>query len=306
MFIQMAVLFILIAVEYVARRAGLMDDVFNARLSSWVIAVACPCLVLSSVMGDTLPDIRMVPPLLAVGFGSHILLTFMGYQLPRRFCRVKARRGVYGFMITFGNIGFIGYPVVSALFGRHAVFYASILMLPYTVFAFTYGISMVSGQRQQFNFRVLCSPMMVASLLAILIVLAGWHHFPIILSRPLHLVGDVTVPLALAIIGSSLAKVPLRGLWDKPSLYALSLQRLIIAPVGIFVLAAFCGLDMRVNEINAVLTAMPVSTYGTMFCYRCGKDDTLMTQGTCLTTLLSMATVPLLVMMLRAVETWIG
>ena len=199
-------------------------------------------------------------------------------------------------MIAFSNIGFIGYPVVAAIFGIHALFYASILMLPYTLFAFTAGIYFVSGGKEgvRFGYRVLLSPMMAASLLAIVMVCTDMTDVPVLIFRPLQLVGDITVPVALLVIGSSLAEVPFRGIWTHKSLYAVSFLRLLLFPLLIYSLAAALHFDKSVNQINTVLMAMPVSTYGTMFCYKADKDGTLMTLGICLSTVLSIASIPLL------------
>jgi predicted permease len=292
---QMAVLFTLIAVGYIAKKVGLMDKNFNTKLSALVIQIACPSLVLTSVMGDRSPNKSLIIPLLLIGLATHTVLSLAGWIVPKMFCHTPDRRGIYGFMIAFGNIGFIGYPVVASLFGKYAVFYASILMLPYTVFAFTVGTSMVSGRRERINMRLFLSPIMVASILAIVIVSTGFNRFPFILTRSLTLIGDITIPLALLIIGASLADVSMKGLWNKKSLYLISAFRMLVAPLCIYYAASLTGLNGSINTINTLLTAMPVSTYGTMFCYRYGKDDALMTQGICLSTILSILTIPVIV-----------
>lgn len=294
---QVAIVFTLIAFGYVANKLRILDEGFNRKLSRLVILIACPCLVLSSVMGESVPQRGLILPLLLIGLLSHALLLTAGVLLSRLFCRCTTRRGIYSFMIAFSNIGFIGYPVVAAIFGIHALFYASILMLPYTLFAFTAGIYFVSGGKEgvRFDYRVLLSPMMAASLLAIVMVCTDMTDVPVLIFRPLQLVGDITVPVALLVIGSSLAEVPFRGIWTHKSLYAVSFLRLLLLPLLIYSLAAALHFDKSVNQINTVLMAMPVSTYGTMFCYKAGKDDTLMTLGTCLSTVLSIASIPLLV-----------
>ena len=71
-------------------------------------------------------------------------------------------------------------------------------------------------------------------------------------------------------------------------------DRLLLLPLLIYSLATALHFDKSVNQINTVLMAMPVSTYGTMFCYKADKDGTLMTLGICLSTVLSIASIPLL------------
>ncbi|MGN0047985.1 MAG: AEC family transporter, partial [Bacteroides sp.] len=207
---QIAIVFILIAVGYAANRLGILDAGFNQKLSRLVILIACPCLVLSSVMGERVQQRELILPLLLIGLLSHTLFVLAGILLTRLFCQCSEQRGIYRFMIAFSNIGFVGYPVVTAIFGTHALFYASVLMLPYTLFAFTIGIYFVSGGKEMahLDYHALLSPMMAASLLAIVMVCTDTTDMPALVSRPLLLIGGLTVPMALLVIGSSLAEVP--------------------------------------------------------------------------------------------------
>ena len=66
----------------------------------------------------------------------------------------------------------------------------------------------------------------------------------------------------------------------------------------VFALCQGVGFDPFVVRINTVVIAMPVATYGTILCLRHGKDTTLITETTFVTTLLSMLTIPLLVMLM--------
>lgn len=117
---QIAIVFILIAIGYAANKLKVLDEGFNRKLSRLVILIACPCLVLYSIMGESVPQRGLILPLLLIGLLSHALLLTAGVLLPRLFCRCPTRRGIYSFMIASSNIGFIGYPVVAAIFGIHA------------------------------------------------------------------------------------------------------------------------------------------------------------------------------------------
>ena len=153
---QMIVLFILIIVGYVARKCRLMDAEGDRRLSGLVINLTCPCLILSSVMGNAVLDKSLVLPLLTEGFSTYIFLILVSWCLSL-FVKHKDKRGLYRFMLTFGNVGFIGYPVVASVWGENAIFYASLLNFPNTLFAFSIGMAKVAGYGQQvkFNYRIL-------------------------------------------------------------------------------------------------------------------------------------------------------
>ena len=157
-FTQVVGLFVLVIVGYVAARLRIIGPEFNKQMSSFVILISSPCLILGSVMGDTVPSPAMIAPLLLVGMLSYAVLAALAVALSRLFTSNRNDRGIYSFMLTFGNVGFIGYPVVAAIYGPHAIFYACIVNFAFTVFAFTVGMHMVKGGHLSFDWHVLVSP----------------------------------------------------------------------------------------------------------------------------------------------------
>lgn len=291
---QMIILFILVIIGYYLSKKKMMDADFDRKLSGLVINVTCPSLILSSVMGDTLPDKKLILPLLVVGFATYVVLIGLAFLLPKPF-----DRGIYSFMLAFGNVGFIGYPIVASIFGASAVFYASILNFPSTLLIFVFGTLFISGGQGKmcFDWRTLYCPAMIASYLSILIVVTGWVP-PRVISTPFVLLGNVTVPAALLIIGSSIARVPIRRMFGNTAIYLMSALRLMLVPLLILYLSRLCRVDETIANINVVLAAMPVASYGTLFCIQYQKGEVIMAEGTFLTTLLSVLSIPLLTMFL--------
>lgn len=296
---QMIILFILVIVGYYLSKKNMMDAAFDRKLSELVINVTCPSLILSSVMGDTLPDKNFILPLLVVGFATYILLIGAAFLLPRYLPIKPMDRGIYSFMLAFGNVGFIGYPIVASIFGSNAVFYACILNFPSTLLIFVFGTLFISGGqgKMRFDWRTLYCPAMIASYLSILIVITGWVP-PRVISTPFILLGNVTVPAALLIIGSSIAQVPIRRMLGNLSIYLMSALRLVLIPLLILYLSRLCHIDESIANINVILSAMPVASYGTLFCIKYQKGEVIMAEGTFITTLLSVISIPFLTMFL--------
>ncbi len=296
----MVVLFIIVILGYVACKLGYMGDKFDKKLSSIVVDITCPLLVLSSVMGDELPDRTLTLPLLGVGFLTYILLLVFGFWMPRLITKNHDDQGMIGFALMFANVGFIGYPIVSSIFGPHAVFYAALLNMPNTFFIFTAGVMLIKGEYslKQFNPKVLVSPAMLGAFLAAIIVALGIHT-PDIIARPVTMVGNITVPAALMIIGSSMAKLPIREIIGSPKVYITALLRLTIVPLSIYFLFKACGVSDLVNNINTVVIAMPVASFGTMFCLKYGRNPSLITETTFITTLGSIITIPLITLLFK-------
>ena len=293
---QMVILLLLVVAGFISNKCGLTGGDFDRRLSNFIINVSCPSLILSSVMGDVVPDRRLIIPLLVVGFLTYVALFGVAWLLPRYFVREAYMRGMYSFMLMFGNVGFIGYPVVASIFGPQAVFYASLLNVPNTLFIFVVGTVFVlgGGGKLRFSPRTLYCPGMIASYLSIVIVAMGWEQVPRVVAEPLSLLGGITVPGALLVIGSSMANIGRSHMLGSPRIYVMAALRLMAISVLIYALSALAGVDETVNRVNTVIIGMPVASYGTMFCLKYGRDETEMVRGTLVTTILSVVTIPLL------------
>lgn len=299
----MLTLFAIVVVGYAAGKLGYMGGTFDKRLSKLVIDITCPALILSSAMTGELPDRSLIAPLLLVSVLTYVVLTVVAFLLPRYITRRKDDEGVVGFALMFGNVGFMGYPVVASVFGHEAVFYAAVLNVVNTFAVFTVGTMLVTGKNEvngsRFQSKVLYSTPMVAAYITMLIVALRIEDIPAFVSQPLTMIGNITVPAALLIIGSSMSHLPLRAMLGNTTVYVTTVLRLVVLPAALFFLCAALGFSDFVVGINTVVVAMPVATYGTILCLRHGKDTTLITEVTFVTTLLSMATIPLLVMFLQ-------
>lgn len=291
----MVILFTIVVLGYALCKWGYMGDKFDQKLSALVIDVTAPMLILSSVMGSDLPDRTLILPLLGIGFLTYIILLVFGFLVPRFITCNHTDQGMIGFALMFANVGFIGYPIVSSIFGPHAVFYAALLNVPNTFFIFTAGVMLVKGGYSIHNLslKLLFSPSMLAALLAALIVGVGIHT-PSIIARPITMVGNITIPAALMIIGSSMARLPIRKMVGDVMVYVSTFIRLCVVPLCIYYLFKLCGVNNTINEINTVVIAMPVASFGVMFCMKYGRNPQLMTELTFMTTLGSVLTIPLI------------
>ena len=296
----MMTLFAIVIVGYMAGKLGYLGGDFDRQLSRLVINITCPALILSSAMTGTLPDRRFILPLLLISVITYAILTGAAFLLPRYMTKKKADEGAIGFALMFGNVGFMGYPVVASIFGHEAVFYAAVLNVVNTFAVFTIGSILITGKSEvegsHFQKKVLYSTPMLAAYLTMAIVALEINNIPEVISQPLTMLGNITVHAALLIIGSSMSNLPLRSLLGNGSVYATTLMRLVVVPLAMYYLCRTLGFSETVVNINTVVIAMPVATYGTILCLRHEKDASLMTEVTFITTLCSMLTIPLLVM----------
>ena len=286
----------LVAVGYVAGKLGFLGGDFDRQLSRLVINITCPALILSSAMTGELPDRNYILPLLLISVITYVVLAVVAFLLPRYLTKRKDDEGAVGFALMFGNVGFMGYPVVASIFGHEAVFYAAVLNVVNTFAVFTVGTILITGSSEvggeRFQKKVLYSTPMFSAYLTMLIVALQIDNIPGFISQPLTMLGNITVPAALLIIGSSMSQLSLRTMLGNRTVYMTTALRLALLPLGVHYLMTALGFSPFVVGINTVVIAMPVATYGTILCLKYEKDTTMMTEVTFITTLLSMLTIP--------------
>lgn len=292
---QMLMIFGIVLVGLFAAKRNLWAGDLDRKLSIFIMNISMPALILASVMGKDLAfENSELISLAVVAVVNYIVLIGLAYLIPHLFKVNKARLGISRFMLAFGNVSFIGYPVCDAVFGSKAVFCASVLNIPFNLLVFTIGVSFINGGKAKsaFSPRLILSPCVVASLIAVVIAVAR-IQMPTPVGECFHLLGDLTTPCALLIIGSSLSHIPVRDMLGNRFVYSMTLLRLFILPLAVGGVLALMGVNPFVSDVAVVLSAMPVATNGIMLCLQYGKDERVMTQGLFFTTLLSVISIPL-------------
>ena len=292
---QMLMIFGIVLVGLFAAKRDLWSGDLDRKLSVFIMNISMPALILASVMGKDLAfENSELVALGVVAVVNYIVLIGLAYLIPHVFKVNKARMGICRFMLAFGNVSFIGYPVCDAVFGSKAVFCASVLNIPFNLLVFTIGVSFINGGKAKsaFSPKLILSPCVIASLRAVVIAIARIKR-PVPGGEWVHLLGDLTTPCALLIIGSSLSHIPVRDMFGNRFVYSMTLLRLIVLPLAVGAVLALMGINPFVSDVAVVLSAMPVATNGIMLCLQYGKDERVMTQGLFFTTLMSVVTIPL-------------
>ena len=292
---QMLMIFGIVLVGLFAAKRDLWSGDLDRKLSVFIMNISMPALILASVMGKDLAfENSELIALGVVAVVNYIVLIGLAYLIPHVFKVNKARMGICRFMLAFGNVSFIGYPVCDAVFGSKAVFCASVLNIPFNLLVFTIRVSFINGgnAKSDFSPKLILSPCVIASLIAVVIAIAR-IKMPVPVGEWFHLLGDLTTPCALLIIGSSLSHIPVRDMFGNRFVYSMTLLRLIVLPLAVGAVLALMGINPFVSDVAVVLSAMPVATNGIMLCLQYGKDERVMTQGLFFTTLMSVVTIPL-------------
>ena len=310
---QMLILFILLAVGFIARRAKLMNDTFDTMLSQLVMNIAMPAMILNSVLSaDELPDPETIGLILACSCIAYVVICAVAALVGRLFRRLPAAsQGAHSFIIAFGNVGFVGFPVLSAVFGPSAVLYGAIYNIPFNFAIFTAGVRMVARKDRgasdaghgTFRERVrraaksLFTPATLACLAVVVLALLRVTDNGGIVQTSCSYLGQLTVPASMLIIGSSLAMQPLRSTLGHLSPYISSALRLLGIPLLVNLAFRFFVADPLVLGVLTISSGMPVAAMGVMLALAYKGDRETMMRGTFITTVASILTIPLLALL---------
>ena len=294
---EMLVLLFAIAAGFLANRMGILGGETDKKISRLLLSITLPAMILGSVCtGDALPERAVVLGTLGVAAVFYLLEFAFVLAVPPLLGGTPGQKGVWRYTLAFPNVAFIGYPVVSALFGPEALFYAAILVLPFNLMTFTLGPLMLAGAKR-FSLRQMFSPCVAASILALGLALVRLRP-PAMIGEALNFVGGVTVPLSLLFVGSLLAGIPLGRMLASPRLWILTAVRLLALPAVLCFLLRWMGTDALILGVAVTQMAMPAAVNGSLLCMEYGGDAECMAQITFVSTLASIVTIPILAALL--------
>ena len=299
---RMLIILILLAVGFLARKTGHTDAVTNKKLSHVIINIGQCGMILGAVMNAEFELTRaealgalglsflVLPLMLGVGFLTPILLRAKG-----------ASRGTFRFMGAFGNIGFVGMPIVNSIFGSEAVFLVALFNIPFNIFLYTLGMMMISGggHKTGFSPRKLLSPPVMTSFIALVIFLLG-IPFPTSVASSAKTLGEMVLPCCLLVLGGSLGAMPMKKVFTNPRVYGLLVIKHFALPLIIWAtLRPFVANSLLLGTLT-VTAAMPIAAASTMLSIEYGGDEELATKSVFLSSLASVGTIPLVVHLLLA------
>ncbi len=303
-FNQMLLLFALMAVGFTAAKAKVLTPESSRHLSNLVLYITNPCTILYSVLsGQAMLGIPELLQLTGIALLFYLVLMGLAFFVPKLLQVAPEEAGIYRFMTVFSNIGFMGFPVVRAIYGQGAVFYAAIFNLFFQLCLFTYGIRQFT-KSSRFRFHDILQPVVIAALLAYLIYLFSaqeWINASLpgqLLTQALGMVNGITSPLCMLITGIGLAQVPLKKVFTNVRLYLLAISKQVLLPLAAYFLLSPFVKNELILGICVIMAAMPVGAMTSLFCARYNGPADTAASGIFLSTLLSIPAVPLLMSIL--------
>lgn len=292
---QMFLLFGYVIVGYACNKLHIFDESTSARLSGFLLKVAMPATILASAFGQTGMELGVILRALFVTVGIYVLLPLVSRLLAKIFHWQPTAE----LMLTYSNQIFMGLPIVRSMYGQSAVIYVVIFVMVFNVWIYTSGILVLHGKMAEPRamIRKMINPGIVAALLSMVIVFTDLSA-PTLIVDLLAGVGSVTTPLAMMVIGSNVAQVDLRQVLTRWDLYGVAVCKLILFPLMVRGVSLLLMGPGPYTNVATVLAAMPTAGNVTMLCSEYEGDTALASQGTCICTVLSAVTLPVLLSLL--------
>jgi predicted permease len=288
----------LMAIGIITVKAGLVDKHDTGVLSNLIIYLLLPCNILSSFIGGSSKN--MLRPFISVAVIS-VCVTSAGYFLGKHvfFRRMhQEQKKVLCYSTLISNATFLGNPVVESIYGAQALLYSSIYLLPIRVLMWTVGLALFTGGIIKIQ-KILLHPCLVATYIGLLFMFTGWP-LPAFIPKVILTVGNCTTAFSMIVVGNILARVSPKGVITKTILW-YSFLRLVVIPLTLFGILFMLHTDPLVMGVTVVLSGMPSPSTVSIMAEKYGGDSALASKIILVSVLLSMLTIPALVLLIRFV-----
>ena len=294
---QVLILTLIILVGFYARKRNIINEKISKGLSDILLEITLPLLIISSFNYKFSRDMMLGSVKIFIySFIIHIVLIFSSKIF---LCRFKGdKQKILRAVMIFSNSGFMGYPVIESIYGKIGVFYTAIFNVPFNLIFFSYGAMLFSGRKDKKGvLKAFASPGNIAVYIGLIIFI-----FSINIPKPIYsainMVGSMTTPLSMIIVGSMLAEQKAKEVFSEISIYYVSLLRLIAAPLISFAVLKLIHADALLIQISVMIEAMPGAVLVAVFAQKFNLDAKYASKAIFITTFLSIFTIPIVYMLL--------
>lgn len=314
---QMIMIFILIGTGMVLYKKQMLSEMTSKQISGIIVNVTNPALLICSAFGNnakipmpelasTKMSLRDLASVFAIFVIVYAILIAVSFLIPRILRVPNHHHYSYQMLTVFGNVGFIGIPLASAVLGTYSLIFVSIYNLIFNILIYTFGISLLqrAAARQgcdvsitSFRWKKLINAGTISAAATIIIYLADFP-VPVIVSSTLTYMGQATTLLSMLVLGVAVAQMALKDIFSDPRLYGFVLLRQILVPIGcVLLFRPFISNTLVLNTL-ALMLAVPAGNMPLMLSKQLHVEADTISQGIILTTILSLVTIPVVSLVL--------
>ena len=298
-FEQVGILFLLIFAGFVAVKTGAIKPEGRKILSDLLVYLIMPCMILNSYFMEL--NAEMLSNLLvSFGLSTFLLVLAVIISILVTMRRKDENKKIIRFACTFSNAGYMGIPLIQALYGTEGTFYASAFLTMFNVILWTVGCVMVNDKvkPKEIVKSIISTPVLYGVALGLIIYLCQ-IPVPNFIVQPVASIGNMNTPISMLIIGMIIAGSNMKFIVTNKDIWFTIALRMFLIPaisVALFWMLGFSGMTAKVVLIQA---ACPTAAITSVFAIRYGHDENIAAGAVVLTTLVSIITLPLLALLLQ-------
>lgn len=298
---QVGMLSITMLIGFLIVKTGYIDGQYKNAISKLIVNLILPCLIISSISEKEL-KLDLLKDLITVFFMAIFCIAVM-YALGALVAKIlkipdyTAR--VHKIMSSCGNVIFIGYPILIAMYGEMGFFYAIIYWLLNDLFLWTIGILILSKKNDGEPFvKKLLNPNTISFAIAIIMFVFGLKLPPVIHSA-VSGIGALTTSLSMLFIGMALADVDVKNIIKKWWVVVIAPIKLVILPIIFILIFKYIGIRSILVGVVCLEAAMPVQTVTAIIAKEHEADFEYAAVGLFVTTILSIFTLPFICYLIK-------
>lgn len=293
---QIVIMALLAAAGVYLSRKDFLSPQGTKDLGAILLRLIIPCVIIKSYINEfsqeRLLELALSAGLALIGFILAMVISYLVFG---------KRQRLENFAAAFCNAGFIGIPLAQAIIGEKGVFYIAASVALLNLFQWTYGVYIIADRKDAISAKVIARNPVVIAIVISVVVFIFRIPIPGIITSTLGYIAGMNTPVAMILMGTYLAKLPLKKLLNKRA-FSCVLFRIVIIPTVI--LLVFWALP--VTNVDIVLAAFlaaatPVGVNICVFAQQYGCDYEFSVVTVCLSTLISVVTIPLLISLAQTI-----
>lgn len=270
-----------------------------STLSAVLVYVCSPCMIINSFLSIEFSWRQF--GMMALFFGVTLVLQAVFMLVLFLILKRKYEDGKYRMLTiasVMGNVGFFGLPIVRALLPENpeVMCYSSIYVISMNLLVFTIGVYCLTRDRKAITIKAaLLNPATFGIAVALPLYFFGVNRFlPTAVLNSINIMGSVTTPLCMIILGIRLANVSLKNLFTRPIVYIICAGKLVIFPLFCYLAVYFLPLDTAFKASILILSATPCASIIFNLAEMHASQEELSANCVLLSTILCCVTIPVL------------
>lgn len=294
---SLVMIFILIVPGIFFRKREILTETQNEALSSVVVNLTWPCLVIDAMqMQFSIQTLKNCGYIFVISLIIFAVLLLISFPLSKAMKMPKTKQYLMVFMLLFGNTGFIGIPVIKALYGTEAIFFAAIVELINDILIFTIGLALIqvsAGAKLKLSGKQFLNPGLIGVIIGLILFMLDLR-LPELLGGSVEMIGAATTPLTMFVIGFQLGGLKFKEIAGDWQVYVICFVKLMIAPViTLLIVKLWAGEFSLLEKVLIMSFAMPVGSVSVIFSQQYRGEVAFATKSVLLSTVLSIVMIPI-------------